>query len=280
MNKKSLFDQVSVECSKTTTLSYSTSFSLGIKMLSKKHQKAIYSIYGYVRFADEIVDTFHDYDKSKLLNKFRADTIEAIEDRISLNPIINAFQAAYHEYNMTWDLVDTFLKSMEMDLNDVAYDEENYEQYILGSAQVVGLMCLKIFTNGDQKMYDHLTPSAMRLGSAFQKINFLRDLNADYQELGRVYFPNVDMQEFNWDTKRKIESEIAQDFAVAYQGILQLPKDSRYGVYLAYTYYLRLFDKIKSLDPEVVLNNRIRIANPKKLALMFGSFLKHNFNLL
>jgi phytoene/squalene synthetase len=280
MNKKSLFDSVSVECSKLTTLSYSTSFSLGIKMLSKKHQKAIYAVYGYVRFADEIVDTFHDFDKRRLLEKFRNDTIEAISDKISLNPIINAFQQVFHEYSMTWDLVDTFLKSMEMDLEDIQYDEQNYEEYILGSAQVVGLMCLKVFTNGNQEMYDRLTPSAMRLGSAFQKINFLRDLNADYRDLGRVYFPNVDMKEFNWETKRKIESEIAQDFAIAYQGILQLPKDSRYGVYLAYTYYLRLFDKIKGLDPEVVLNNRIRIANPKKIALMFGSFLKHNFNML
>jgi phytoene/squalene synthetase len=280
MNKKSLFDSVSVECSKLTTLSYSTSFSLGIKMLSKKHQKAIYAVYGYVRFADEIVDTFHDFDKRRLLEKFKNDTIEAIAEKISLNPIINAFQQVYHEYNMTWDLVDTFLKSMEMDLEEIQYNEQNYEEYILGSAQVVGLMCLKVFTNGNQEMYDRLTPSAMRLGSAFQKINFLRDLNADYRDLGRVYFPNVDMNEFNWETKRKIESEIAQDFAIAYQGILQLPKDSRYGVYLAYTYYLRLFDKIKGLDPEVVLNNRIRIANPKKLALMFGSFLKHNFNML
>ncbi len=280
MNKKSLFDSVSVECSKLTTLSYSTSFSLGIKMLSKKHQKAIYAVYGYVRFADEIVDTFHDFDKRRLLEKFRNDTIEAIADKISLNPIINAFQQVFHEYSMTWDLVDTFLKSMEMDLEDIQYNEQNYEEYILGSAQVVGLMCLKVFTNGNQEMYDRLTPSAMRLGSAFQKINFLRDLNADYRDLGRVYFPNVDMKEFNWETKRKIESEIAQDFAIAYQGILQLPKDSRYGVYLAYTYYLRLFDKIKGLDPEVVLNNRIRIANPKKIALMFGSFLKHNFNML
>lgn len=280
MNKKSLFDSVSVECSKLTTLSYSTSFSLGIKMLSKKHQKAIFAVYGYVRFADEIVDTFHDFNKRRLLEKFRNDTIEAIADKISLNPIINAFQQVFHEYKMTWDLVDTFLKSMEMDLEDIQYNEQNYEEYILGSAQVVGLMCLKVFTNGNQEMYDRLTPSAMRLGSAFQKINFLRDLNADYRDLGRVYFPNVDMKEFNWETKRKIESEIAQDFAIAYQGILQLPKDSRYGVYLAYTYYLRLFDKIKGLDPEVVLNNRIRIANPKKIALMFGSFLKHNFNML
>ncbi len=245
MNKKSLFDQVSVECSKLTTLSYSTSFSLGIKMLSKKHQKAIYAVYGYVRFADEIVDTFHDYDKRRLLDKFKRDTVEAIADKISLNPILNAFQQVYHDYNMTWDLVETFLKSMEMDLEDIQYNEQNYEEYILGSAQVVGLMCLKVFTNGNQEMYDRLTPAAMRLGSAFQKINFLRDLNADYRDLGRVYFPNVDMKEFNWETKRKIESEIAQDFAVAYQGILQLPKDSRYGVYLAYTYYIRLFDKIK-----------------------------------
>jgi len=280
MNKKSLFDQVSVECSKLTTLSYSTSFSLGIKMLSKKHQKAIYAVYGYVRFADEIVDTFHDYDKRKLLDKFKKDTVEAIADKISLNPILNAFQQVYHDYHMTWDLVETFLKSMEMDLEDIQYNEKNYEEYILGSAQVVGLMCLKVFTNGQQEMYDRLTPAAMRLGSAFQKINFLRDLNADYRDLGRVYFPNVDMKEFNWETKRKIENEIAQDFAVAYQGILQLPKDSRYGVYLAYTYYIRLFDKIKGLDPEVVLNNRIRIANPKKLALMFGSFVKHNLNML
>lgn len=280
MNKKSLFDQVSVECSKLTTLSYSTSFSLGIKMLSKKHQKAIYAVYGYVRFADEIVDTFHDYDKRRLLDKFKRDTVEAIADKISLNPILNAFQQVYHDYNMTWDLVETFLKSMEMDLEDIQYNEQNYEEYILGSAQVVGLMCLKVFTNGNQEMYDRLTHAAMRLGSAFQKINFLRDLNADYRDLGRVYFPNVDMKEFNWETKRKIESEIAQDFAVAYQGILQLPKDSRYGVYLAYTYYIRLFDKIKGLDPEVVLNNRIRIANPKKIALMFGSFLKHNLNML
>lgn len=280
MNKKSLFDQVSVECSKLTTLSYSTSFSLGIKMLSKKHQKAIYAVYGYVRFADEIVDTFHDYDKRRLLDKFKRDTVEAIADKISLNPILNAFQQVYHDYNMTWDLVETFLKSMEMDLEEIQYNEQNYEEYILGSAQVVGLMCLKVFTNGNQEMYDRLTPAAMRLGSAFQKINFLRDLNADYRDLGRVYFPNVDMKEFNWETKRKIESEIAQDFAVAYQGILQLPKDSRYGVYLAYTYYIRLFDKIKGLDPEVVLNNRIRIANPKKIALMFGSFLKHNLNML
>jgi phytoene synthase len=280
MNKKSLFDKVSVECSKITTLSYSTSFSLGIKMLSKKHQQAIYAIYGYVRFADEIVDTFHEFNKNQLLNRFREDTITAIEERISLNPIINAFQAVYHEYNMTWDLVDTFLKSMKMDLEEISYNQDNYEEYILGSAQVVGLMCLKVFTNGNQNMYDELTPAAMRLGSAFQKINFLRDLNADYKELGRVYFPNVDMQEFNWDTKKKIEDEIAEDFAVAYKGILALPKDSRYGVYLAYTYYLRLFDKIKGLEPEVVLNNRIRIANPKKFALMFGSFLKHNFNML
>ncbi len=249
-------------------------------MLSKKHQKAIYAVYGYVRFADEIVDTFHDYDKRRLLDKFKRDTVEAIADKISLNPILNAFQQVYHDYNMTWDLVETFLKSMEMDLEDIQYNEQNYEEYILGSAQVVGLMCLKVFTNGNQEMYDRLTPAAMRLGSAFQKINFLRDLNADYRDLGRVYFPNVDMKEFNWETKRKIESEIAQDFAVAYQGILQLPKDSRYGVYLAYTYYIRLFDKIKGLDPEVVLNNRIRIANPKKIALMFGSFLKHNLNML
>ncbi len=280
MNKKELFDEVSVKCSRITTTSYSTSFSLGIKTLSKEFRDPIYAIYGFVRFADEIVDTFHDHDKVYLLNKFRQDTVEAINHRISLNPILNAYQQVVHQYNIEWDLTDTFLKSMEMDLEDIEYTRDQYNQYILGSAEVVGLMCLRVFTRGNEEEYQKLKPAAMKLGAAFQKINFLRDLNADYVQLGRVYFPSIDMQFFDNNTKLMIEEEIAADFRDAYQGIIQLPKEARYGVYLAYTYYLKLFHKIQGLDADTVLQERIRIPNPKKFTLMFGSFLKHNLNLL
>ncbi len=280
MNKKELFDEVSVKCSRITTTSYSTSFSLGIKTLSKEFRDPIYAIYGFVRFADEIVDTFHDHDKTYLLSKFRSDTVEASEQRISLNPILNAYQHVVHQYNIEWSLTDTFLKSMEMDLEDVDYTRDQYEQYILGSAEVVGLMCLRVFTRGDEHTYQKLKPAAMKLGAAFQKINFLRDLNADFEQLGRVYFPNIDMQYFDNDTKRLIEIEIAEDFREAYSGIVQLPKEARYGVYLAYTYYLKLFHKIQGLDAQTIMQERIRIPNPKKVSLMFGSFLKHNLNLL
>lgn len=280
MDQKAIFDAVSFACSKKTTLAYSTSFSMGIKTLGKRFQDPIYAVYGFVRFADEIVDTFHNYDKASLMERFRRDTVCAIEERISLNPILNSFQQVYHRYNFDWELVDTFLRSMEMDLEKNGYDREGFETYILGSAEVVGLMCLKVFTDGDTAEYARLKPYAMRLGAAFQKINFLRDLKADFEGLGRSYFPNIDMSEFNETTKREIELEIAEDFAEAYKGILMLPKDARFGVYVAYTYYTRLFDKIRSLPSHRIMHERIRIPNQKKLALVLKSFVQHNLNLL
>jgi 15-cis-phytoene synthase len=280
MNQKSLFDTVSYACSRITTRAYSTSFSLGIRSLGDRFRDPVYAIYGFVRFADEIVDTFHDYDKATLMQRFREDTVRAIEDKISLNPILNSFQAAYHAYNIDWELVDTFLKSMEMDLNKTGYDRDGFETYILGSAEVVGLMCLKVFTLGNEGEYLKLKPYAMRLGAAFQKINFLRDLKADYEELGRAYFPHLDMSRFGEPEKIQIEREIAADFEEAYKGILMLPKDARFGVYVAYTYYTRLFQKIKSLPSHRIMEERIRIPNQKKIALILKSYVQHNLNLL
>lgn len=280
MNQKALFDSVSISCSRKTTHAYSTSFSLGIRTLGKQFRDPVYAVYGFVRFADEIVDTFHDYDKEKLMARFREDTVRAIEDKISLNPILNSFQAAYHQFNFDWDLVDTFLKSMEMDLEKNAYDRMGFEEYILGSAEVVGLMCLKIFTQGNREEYEKLKPYAMRLGAAFQKINFLRDLKADYETLGRAYFPELDFTSFNEDTKKKIETEIEADFNEAYKGILMLHKDARFGVYVAYTYYIRLFQKIKALPSNRIMEERIRIPNQKKFALILKSYVQHNLNLL
>lgn len=280
MNQKALFDSVSISCSRKTTHAYSTSFSLGIRTLGKQFRDPVYAVYGFVRFADEIVDTFHDYDKEKLMARFREDTVRAIEDKISLNPILNSFQAAYHQFNFDWELVDTFLKSMEMDLEKNAYDRMGFEEYILGSAEVVGLMCLKIFTQGDREEYERLKPYAMRLGAAFQKINFLRDLKADYETLGRAYFPELDFTSFNEDTKKKIETEIEADFNEAYKGILMLHKDARFGVYVAYTYYVRLFQKIKALPSNRIMEERIRIPNQKKFALILKSYVQHNLNLL
>jgi phytoene/squalene synthetase len=280
MNQKALFDDVSISCSRKTTHAYSTSFSLGIRTLGKQFRDPVYAVYGFVRFADEIVDTFHDYDKATLMARFREDTVRAIEDKISLNPILNSFQKAYHQFNFDWELVDTFLKSMEMDLDKNSYDRYGYETYILGSAEVVGLMCLKIFTSGDSSEYERLKPYAMRLGAAFQKINFLRDIKADYETLGRAYFPELDLKNFDETTKRKIESEIAEDFQEAYKGILMLDKDARFGVYVAYTYYVRLFQKIKSLPSNRIMEERIRIPNQKKFALILKSYVQHNLNLL
>lgn len=280
MNQKALFDSVSISCSRKTTHAYSTSFSMGIRTLGKQFRDPVYAVYGFVRFADEIVDTFHEYDKEKLMARFREDTVRAIEDKISLNPILNSFQAAFHQFNFDWELVDTFLKSMEMDLEKNAYDRMGFEEYILGSAEVVGLMCLKIFTNGDRAEYERLKPYAMRLGAAFQKINFLRDLKADYETLGRAYFPELDFTSFNEETKKKIEAEIEDDFNEAYKGILMLHKDARFGVYVAYTYYVRLFQKIKALPSNRIMEERIRIPNQKKFALILKSYVQHNLNLL
>jgi len=277
---KETFDTISHEMSTLTTKLYSTSFSLCIKMLNAEIQKPIYAIYGFVRFADEIVDSFHSFDKSKLLADFRVQTYQAINDGISLNPILNSFQWAVNCYNIPLSLIETFLESMKMDLNKQAYDEEQYKKYILGSAEVVGLMCLKVFVNGDEQEYLRLKPSAMKLGSAFQKINFLRDLNADYKHLGRVYFPGIDMEEFNATVKQEIERDIEIDFHEGYLGIVQLPKNARFGVYLAYIYYYKLFAKIKNTPAKVILNERVRIPNNRKVGLLLSSYVRHNLNLL
>ena len=277
---KQLFDKVSFLTSQLTTESYSTSFSMGTRLLRPDVRKAIYGIYGFVRFADEIVDTFHDYDKEYLLKKFRADTFEAIYQRISLNPILNSFQAVVNEYRIPSDLIETFLDSMEMDLHKTDYTRHGYDQYILGSAEVVGLMCLKVFVNGNDRMYEELTPSAKHLGAAFQKINFLRDLKDDFEGMGRAYFPNVNLLEFTNEDKRQIEEEIEVDFRLGLEGIKRLPNSSRFGVYMAYTYFHNLLQKIKKTDAEVVKSARIRIPNQQKYALALGGYVKHSLNLL
>jgi phytoene/squalene synthetase len=277
---KQLFDTVSHEMSTLTTKRYSTSFSLGIKMLNIELQQPIYSIYGFVRFADEIVDSFHGFNKAWLLDDFRKQTYQAITDGISLNPILNSFQWAVNTYEIPLELIETFLESMKMDLNKESYNEEQYKKYILGSAEVVGLMCLKVFVNGDQVEYLRLKPAAMKLGSAFQKINFLRDLNDDYKHLGRVYFPGIDMNEFNATAKNDIERDIEADFHAGYLGILELPKKARFGVYLAYIYYYKLFTKIKNTPAKVILNERVRIPNNRKVGLLLSTYVRHNLNML
>jgi len=277
---KQLFDDISQEMSALTTKRYSTSFSLGISFLNKELHKPIYSIYGFVRFADEIVDSFHGFDKENLLAEFKVETYKSIAQGISLNPILNSFQWAVNKYEIPLDLIETFLNSMEMDLGKQIYDKATYEKYILGSAEVVGLMCLKVFVNGNEAEYEKLKPSAMKLGSAFQKINFLRDLKADYQELGRTYFPGIDMQEFNATVKKEIEADIEKDFRAGYEGILKLPKEARFGVYMAYKYYFKLFKKIKTKSAHSILTERIRIPNYRKVRILFTSYLRHNLNLL
>jgi 15-cis-phytoene synthase len=276
---KVLFDDLSASCSKMTTKLYSTSFSLGIHFLDPEFHAPIYGIYGFVRLADEIVDSFHDYDKGFLMEKMRNDTIEAITDRISINPILNSFQGVVHKYSIEWELVDTFLKSMEMDLLKRDYNDESFNQYILGSAEVVGLMCLRVFSKGDDSVYQELKPYAMKLGSAFQKVNFLRDLKADYEFLGRNYFPGINFNHFSDAEKEVIAREIEADFDVAVVGIKKLPEGSRRGVYLAYFYYRRLFLRIKKMPSEKILNGRIRIPNYNKIGLMFQSLFRHQFDL-
>jgi 15-cis-phytoene synthase len=277
---KALFDNVSDKCSKLTTLQYSTSFSLGIKFLSKKFHNPIYGIYGFVRFADEIVDTFHDYDKRKLLNKFKDDTWDAIEMGISLNPILNSFQDVVRKYGIERELIETFLDSMEMDLEKKFYHKELYQQYILGSAEVVGLMCLRVFCEGDKELYEKLKHPAMKLGSAFQKVNFLRDIRQDSVELGRNYFPEIDLSAFSADDKVRIEEEIEEEFSVALEGIKNLPGSSRSGVYLAYYYYFSLFNKIKALPASRIMAERVRIPDTEKIGLMFNSIIRYRLNRL
>ena len=275
----SLYNQTCLECSSLITRRYSTSFSMGIRVFDKKYRPPIYAIYGFVRFADEIVDTFHDFPKKELLDKFRRDTYEAIESGISLNPVLHSFQNVVNKYNIENELIDAFLDSMEMDLNLNAYEDNLYQKYIYGSAEVVGLMCLRVFVNGDENMYKHLYASARSLGSAFQKINFLRDIKSDFDERGRVYFPGVDFRSFSLGDKLQIESDIKKDFDDALLGITQLPQGVRFGVYLAYKYYTKLFQKIKSASPTKVKEERIRVRDSRKVVLIFSSAFRLRFNL-
>ncbi|OOQ60439.1 phytoene synthase [Mucilaginibacter pedocola] len=270
---KEKYDDLSILCSKITTQFYSTSFSLGIRFLSKEVRPPIFSIYGFVRLADEIVDSFHNYDKRYLLRKFEHDCFEAIEQKISLNPILNSFQRTVNDYAIDHELIRLFLKSMEMDLERSQYDSEAYGQYILGSAQVVGLMCLQVFTGGNKAEYEKLKIPAMKLGSAFQKVNFLRDLKADYESLGRTYFPGVDFDDFSEAEKTKIEHEIESDFNDAREGVLRLPARAKKGVSLAFAYYYRLFEKIKGLNVNVIRNNRVRVSDARKFIIMIRILL-------
>jgi len=277
---KEIYDKVSIACSKRTTQAYSTSFSLGIYCLDKNLRNPIYAIYGFVRFADEIVDSFHDYNKSELFTEFKEETWKAIDRKISLNPILNSFQKVVHDYNIEKELIECFLQSMESDLNITEHSKDSYNKYIFGSAEVVGLMCLSIFTENNVAFYQHLKQSAMKLGAAFQKVNFLRDLKNDYSDLGRIYFPGVDFKSFTEVEKKQIEQEIKQDFIEAYAGIKQLPKSSRLGVYVAYVYYESLFNKILAIPSKSILSQRVRISNRKKMRLLLASYFKHSLSLI
>lgn len=277
---KQLFDELSYSVSKITTQKYSTSFSLGILALKPSIRNAIYAIYGFVRLADEIVDSFHEYEKEKLLNRLKVETQNALEEKISLNPILQSFQETVHKYEIDTVLIEQFLKSMEMDLQKIDYNSALYDEYIFGSAEVVGLMCLQVFTEGNKEKFQELKPYAMKLGSAFQKINFLRDLKDDYQILGRTYFPNVDMCVFDNCVKCQIEQEIEQEFKEALTGIKKLPNSSMFGVYLAYKYYISLFKRIKSKTSSEILNNRIRVSNPQKIFVAFKSYVRYKIAFL
>ncbi|UCS94408.1 phytoene/squalene synthase family protein [Echinicola marina] len=277
MDALKLYHDTTLECSKLVTSRYSSSFSLGIRVMDKKFHMPVYGIYGFVRFADEIVDTFHHKDKEYLLEEFRKDTYEAIDQQISLNPILHAFQMIVHQYGIEKELIDAFLNSMAMDLDFSTYSDDRYKEYIYGSAEVVGLMCLKVFCEGNGSLYEELRSPACKLGSAFQKVNFLRDIKSDYEERGRVYFPGVDYGSFDSSMKKLIEADIEKDFEEAYEGIKGLPVGAKIGVKIAYLYYLNLFRKIKKLEPKTITLNRVRVPNIKKLSLLmsiyFGSKL-------
>jgi len=264
-----LFVKTAADCSKNVTQNYSTSFSLGIRTLHKRFHAPIYGIYGMVRYADEIVDTFHDFDKKYLLEKFKHDTFEAIEGRISLNPILFSFQKVVNEYSIPLELIEAFFKSMETDLYETAYDLAGYQEYIYGSAEVVGLMCLKVFAEGNEELYEKLKQPARALGAAFQKVNFLRDMNSDVKDRGRVYFPGIDFDNFGEQAKKQIEKEVAEDFKAAYYGIRQLPEGARDGVLLAYRYYQVLFRTIEHASAEKLKETRIRVPDFRKLLILF-----------
>lgn len=275
-----LYDETCFECSKLITQKYSTSFSKGIAAFDKRLQYPVYAIYAFVRYADEIVDTFHEFDKQQLIFKFRQDVFEAIGQGVSANPVLQSFQQVVNRYHIDKELIDAFLKSMEMDLDKKSYDDSGYTEYIYGSAEVIGLMCLRVFCEGDDALYQSLLPNARRLGAALQKINFLRDVKSDYEERGRTYFPHVDFNNFTEADKKQIEQDIALDMAEGFKGIKQLPAGSRLGVYIAYVYYLRLFKKISRTPARVIMNQRIRVSDTSKLALYLKAVVRQKLNVL
>ncbi|SFT76256.1 Phytoene/squalene synthetase [Algoriphagus locisalis] len=272
MDAKELFDQTSLECGKLITQRYSTSFTLGIQTLDKKFHQPIYAIYGFVRFADEIVDTFHTHDKAKLLAEFRQETYKSIELGLSLNPVLHGFQMIVNKYDIDHELIESFFRSMAMDLDFTTYNDDRYLEYIYGSAEVVGLMCLKVFVDGDEEAYQKLRRPAQMLGSAFQKVNFLRDIKSDFEERGRVYFPGVAFEQFDKSAKELIEKDIQKDFDEALIGIANLPDGAKLGVKVAYLYYQKLFDKIKGLSAAKIAHERIRIPNSQKFSLLIGTY--------
>ena len=278
---KNIFDEVSYSCSEKVTKTYSTSFSLATRLLSENIRKDIYNIYGFVRFADEIVDSFHDYNKSELFNDFSIDLEKAIRKKIHLNPILNSFQHTFHKYKIDKDLVDAFMKSMRMDLTKKKYNTvEEYKEYIYGSADVVGLMCLKVFVQGNNELYMKLKNNAMKLGSAFQKVNFLRDLKADKEDLNRTYFPNTKFEKLSELEKNEIINDIEDDFKMGLEGIKELPLDAKFGVFMAYRYYNQLLKKLKKTPATEIINRRIRVPNLKKIELLTRSYVKYQLNLL
>ena len=275
-----LFHEVSQMCSRNTTERYSTSFSSAIRLLHHDLRQPIYNIYGLVRFADEIVDTFHEHDKATLITEFRKETFDAIDRGISLNPILHSFQLTVNQYKIDPALIHAFFNSMEMDLHNKEYNSDGYNEYIYGSAEVVGLMCLYVFTNGDVKKYEELKPAARALGAAFQKVNFLRDLKADYSQLERTYFPGLDFRNFTAQQKEQIEEDIQKDFDNAYAGIIHLPVKSRFGVYVAYKYYLSLFRKIKRVQPAKIMHERIRIPDHHKMIILLRAGIRSQLNIM
>ena len=278
---KSIFDKVSFDCSKNVTKSYSTSFSAAVKMLAPTIRQDIYNIYGFVRFADEIVDTFHDYDKEKLFNLFENDLALSLQNKISLNPILNSFQHTVNKYQIPVELINAFMKSMKLDLHKNEYKtNDEYKEYIYGSADVVGLMCLKVFVNGDDNQYEKLKNGAMRLGSAFQKVNFLRDLKADFEDLNRTYFPNTDLSQLDEASKQEIIREIEADFAAGYEGIKNLPIEAKFGVYTAYVYYKKLLTKLKNTPSLEIKNTRIRVSNYQKYGLFAKCYFSYKLNII
>ena len=280
MTNRTIYDAVCLNTSRSTTKAFSTSFSLGVRLLDKRFRDPIHTIYGFVRFADEIVDTFHDHAQRELLDRFREDTDHAIRNKISLNPILHGFQTTVNRFGIEQELIDTFLQSMAMDLQRRTHDQGSFERYVLGSAEVVGLMCLRVFCDGDRTLYERLKPHAMSLGAAFQKVNFLRDLKQDNMDLGRAYFPGTDINNLTADRKQAIEQDILLDFEHALEGVKQLPRGARVGVHLAYLYYRHLFKMICSTPSKDLFTRRVRVPDHRKLGLLLGTMVQHKLNLI